>query len=289
MSAAERATVIQLLKLTVASDLQTRERTMTSPASACEHIDIEQREQILYLRFNRPERKNALSRAMYSALADAIVSGNQDSEIRVLVLSGQGADFTSGNDLLDFMDEPQIAEQHPAVRFMRALQGADKPVIASVRGAAIGIGTTMLLHCDLIYAADSARLQLPFVNLGLCPEYAASYLLPRLVGTARANELLLLGEALTAQQALAYGMINAVVAEDRLDSFVAERAQHLVKQPPAAVRRTKALLKRALQAPIEMALTAELAALAEGLQSAECKEAVSAFFDKRTPDFSRFS
>lgn len=261
---------------------------MTVLQHACDHIQVDQQGQTLYLRLNRPDRKNAISRAMYNALAEAITYGNQQPDIRVIVVSGNGSDFSSGNDLLDFMNEPEIHDGHPVVCFMRTLQGSHKPVIAAVQGAAIGIGATLLLHCDLVYAAADTRWQLPFVKLGLSPEYAASYLLPRLVGYPRANELLLLGESITAQQALEFGLVNAVVPVDQLAELVAERAQQLAAQPPAAVRRTKLLLKRAQQAQIDIALAAEFSAFAEGLQSAECKEAISAFFEKRPADFSGF-
>lgn len=262
---------------------------MEAFVSPCPQILAEQNTHVLHLRFNRIERKNALSLVMYAALADAITHANNDPGIRVVVLGGSGEIFTSGNDLLDFMNEPEIHPQHPVVRFMRALQESAKPVVASVRGPAIGIGTTMLLHCDLVYAAESARLQMPFVNLGLCPEYAASYLLPRLVGHARASELLLLGEAFSAQQALDLGIVNAVVPDAELDALVNERVSRLTRQPPAAVRRTKALLKASQTPAIETALVAEFAGFAEGLHSEECKEAVTAFFEKRAPDFYRFS
>src|SRR5690606_29760757 len=193
---------------------------MDAFTSPCAEVVIEQSEHIFRMGFNRPERKNALSLAMYAALADAIDYANRDPDIRVLLCKGGDEIFTSGNDLLDFMSEPEIHDQHPVVRFMRALSGSAKPVVASVRGSAIGIGTTMLLHCDLVYAADNARLQLPFVNLGLCPEYASSFLLPQMVGHVRASELLLLGEAFSAAQALSLGIVNAIAAENDLDAVV---------------------------------------------------------------------
>lgn len=257
-------------------------------SSQCPQLIVAERDRVLHLQLNRPERKNALSLAMYTALAEAIAFADAHRDIRALLLTGTREVFTAGNDLLDFMNEPEIHEAHPVVRFMRALQQCGKPVVASVRGPAIGIGTTLLLHCDLIYAADSARFQLPFVNLGLCPEYAASYLLPRLIGHGRASELLLLGETFTAQQAADFGIVTTVAADADLDALVEARLQHLVKQPPAALRRTKKLLKQPQAAAIEAALTAEFSAFAEGLHSEECKEAVTAFFEKRAPDFSRF-
>ncbi len=261
---------------------------MTSITSDCPQLEINLHERVLTLRFNRPERKNALSLAMYAAAADALQKADVNSEVRVIVITGTGECFTSGNDLVDFMNEPEIHENHSVVRFMRALQHATKPVMASVRGPAIGIGTTLLLHCDLVYAADNARLQLPFVNLGLCPEYAASYLLPSMLGHAKASELLLLGEPFSAAQALQWNMISGVVDDAELDEFVLAKAQRLAQKPPAAVRRTKALLKQAQLPAVDEAIAAEFVGFAEGLGSDECKEAVMAFFEKRAPDFSRF-
>lgn len=261
---------------------------LKSITHSCSELIVTETAQVLQIQFNRPERRNALSLAVYAALADLIVAANQAPEIRVLMLTGDADCFTSGNDLVDFMNEPEIHAKHPVVRFMRALHHSAKPVVAKVRGPAIGIGTTMLLHCDLVYAADNARLQLPFVNLGLCPEYAASYLLPRLLGHQRASELLLLGEVFDGAQAQALGLVNAVVPDAELDDFVAARLARLSAQPPAALRRTKVLLRQASKAPVELALEAEFIAFAEGLASAECQEAVSAFFEKRMPDFSQF-
>lgn len=261
---------------------------MTSITSDCPQLEVNLHERVLRVRFNRPERKNALSLAMYAAAADALQQADASGDVRVIVITGTGECFTSGNDLVDFMNEPEIHENHSVVRFMRALQHAAKPVIASVRGPAIGIGTTLLLHCDLVYASDNARFQLPFVNLGLCPEYAASYLLPSMLGHAKASELLLLGEPFGAAQALQWNMITGVVDDAELDEFVLAKAQRLAQKPPAAVRRTKALLKQAQLPAVDAAIAAEFVGFAEGLGSDECKEAVMAFFEKRTPDFSRF-
>jgi enoyl-CoA hydratase/carnithine racemase len=258
---------------------------LSSPIS---QILVRQDERICYIHLNRPERKNALSLAMYAALADVINAANQESSVRVVVLAGTADFFTSGNDLLDFMNEPNIHDNHPVVRFMRALQDSEKPIVAIVRGHAVGIGTTMLLHCDLVYAATDARLQLPFVNLGLCPEYASSYLVPRLVGHLKAAELLLLGESFSGEDAAAMGLVNAAVPNAELDAFAQSKIARLAAQPPAAIKRTKALLKQAIRMPVEAALQAEFLGFAEGLHSEECKESVTAFFEKRAPDFSRF-
>lgn len=245
-------------------------------------------DRILTLSLNRPERKNALSLAMYSALADLILAGDADVQIRVIVLTGTDEFFTSGNDLLDFMNEPQIHEKHPVVRFINALRHCGKPVVAVVRGHAVGIGTTMLLHCDLVYVSEDARLQLPFVNLGLCPEYASSFLIPRIVGQQKAAELFLLGEPFSGAEAASIGLATKAIPADELNDFARAKIQRLVQQPPAAVRRSKALLRAATQAAIEQSLQAEYSGFAEGLASEECKESVTAFFEKRAPDFSRF-
>lgn len=262
--------------------------TSTTITSASPQILVTQDERILRIQFNRPERKNALSLAMYAALADIIHAANNDRSVRVVVLSGVNECFTSGNDLLDFMNDPEIRDTHPVVRFMVALQNCQKPVVAVVQGHAIGIGTTLLLHCDLVYAAKDARLQLPFVNLGLCPEYASSYLVPRLVGQQKAAELLLLGESFTGGDAEKMGFVNAAVSSDELIAFAESKIQRLANQPPAAVRRAKLLLKKTQHQGVETALAAEFIGFAEGLNSDECKESVTAFFEKRAPDFSRF-
>jgi enoyl-CoA hydratase/carnithine racemase len=243
---------------------------------------------ILTLSFNRPERKNALTLAMYGALADLIKTADEDNEVRVLVLTGTEEFFTSGNDLMDFMNEPEIHENHPVVRFMEALRHCSKPVVAVVRGHAVGIGTTLLLHCDLVYAADDARLQLPFVNLGLCPEYASSYLVPRLVGQQKAAELFLLGEPFSGADAAALGLVTKAVPWDELTEYSRAKISRLALQPPGAVRRTKALLRAATNVPVDACLRAEFSGFAAGLVSDECKESVTAFFEKRAPDFSRF-
>lgn len=255
--------------------------------SNCAQIQLHQDQRVLSIQLNRPERKNALSLAMYSALADVIQQANQSTDIRVLVLKGQDEFFTSGNDLMDFMNDPVIREDHPVVRFINALMHSEKPVVAVVKGFAIGIGTTLLLHCDLVYVAEDAKLQLPFVNLGLCPEYASSYLLPRLIGKAKASELFLLGESFSGIKAAELGIATASVPWDELNDYAQEKINRLAKQPPAAVKRTKTLLSNN-QKIVDQCLQAEYEAFAEGLGSEECKESVTAFFEKRAPDFSRF-
>ncbi len=258
---------------------------ITSPSA---QVIARLEDRVLTLSLNRPERKNALSLEMYVALAELIDAANGEQQVRVVVLTGSDEFFTSGNDLQDFMKQPEIHEDHPVVRFMDALRGSAKPVVAVVRGHAVGIGTTLLLHCDLVYAADDARLQLPFVNLGLCPEYASSYLLPRLVGQQKAAELMLLGEPFSGLDAERMGIVTKALPWDELTAYAQERIAKLAKQPPAAVRRAKALLHSATRVPVKMSLQEEYIGFAEGLASEECKEAITAFFEKRAPDFSRF-
>lgn len=245
-------------------------------------------ERVLKLSLNRPERKNALSLAMYSALADLISAADRDAEVRVILLTGTKEFFTSGNDLADFMNEPNIHAQHPVVRFIDALRQCGKPVVAIVHGHAVGIGTTLLLHCDLAYVAEDARLQLPFVNLGLCPEYASSYLIPRVAGQQKAAELFLLGEPFSGAEAAQIGLVTKALPAEQLAVYAQQKIQRLAQQPPAAVRRTKKLLRAATDTAIETCLRAEYAGFAEGLASDECKESITAFFEKRAPDFSRF-
>ncbi len=245
-------------------------------------------ERVLKLSLNRPERKNALSLAMYSALADLISAADSDAEVRVILLTGTKEFFTSGNDLADFMNEPNIHAQHPVVRFIDALRQCGKPVVAIVHGHAVGIGTTLLLHCDLAYVAEDARLQLPFVNLGLCPEYASSYLIPRVAGQQKAAELFLLGEPFSGAEAAQIGLVTKALPAEQLGVYAQQKIQRLAQQPPAAVRRTKKLLRAATDTAIETCLRAEYAGFAEGLASDECKESITAFFEKRAPDFSRF-
>jgi enoyl-CoA hydratase/carnithine racemase len=241
---------------------------------------------VLTLRFNRPEKKNALLAAMYSAAADALKVAAGDNSVRVAIITGTADSFTAGNDLKDFLENMPTDADAPVFRFMRTLATFPKPVIAAVNGLAIGIGTTMLLHCDLAYAVPAAKFQMPFVNIAIVPEFASTLLLPRLVGPVRAAELLMLGEAISAEKALAYGLINAVVAPEDLISTVTARAAVLASKPPTAMRQTKALL-RGNGAEIAERIGWENKIVGERLASAEFREAATAFFEKRAPDFSK--
>jgi enoyl-CoA hydratase/carnithine racemase len=195
------------------------------------------------IRFNRPDKKNAITAAMYAALADALDRAAADPAIRVVTISGEGDIFTSGNDLKDFMAAPPLDLDQPVFRFLTAISHFPKPIVAGVAGAAIGVGTTLLLHCDLVVAAPNASFSLPFVDLALVPEAASSLLLPRLVGPHRAARHLLLGDPFDADTAFAYGLVTEIAATAELEDRVAAIAERLAAKPPEAVRLTKALLK----------------------------------------------
>ena len=243
---------------------------------------------VLRIEFNRPEKKNAITAAMYGALADALLAADADDAVRVVLIHGKPEVFTSGNDLADFLANPPRGEDGAPFRFLRAISRFGKPVVAAVSGAAIGIGTTLLLHCDLVYAAIGTRFALPFVNLALVPEAASSFLLPRLAGWPRAAELLLLGEPFSAEKAREIGLVNEIVAPEGLLETAMATAQKLAQKPPGALRLTKALMKDGLIAQVEQAMSREGKIFAGRLNSPEAKEAFSAFLEKRKPDFSRF-
>lgn len=248
---------------------------------------------ILTIEFNRPERKNAITGAMYQTMADALVDAGQDAAVRAILIVGKPEIFTAGNDLEDFLKNAPAGGQpdlgRPVYQFMRALSGTSKPVVAAVAGAAIGIGTTMLMHCDLVYAADNAKFSMPFVQLGLCPEFASSVLFPAIAGYPRAAEKLLLGEAFLAPEACEMGLVSKVLPLDELIPFAARQAARLVALPAASIRATKGLMQRARSGQIDAALTAEIELFSTMLRAPEAKEAFNAFFEKRMPDFSKFS
>jgi enoyl-CoA hydratase/carnithine racemase len=244
---------------------------------------------VLAIAFNRPEKKNAITSAMYASMADALAEGANDAAIRVILIAGQAGIFTAGNDLEDFLHHPPLGADAPVLRFMRALSGASKPVVAAVSGAAVGIGTTMLLHCDLVYAADNAKFSLPFTQLGLCPEFASSLLFPRLAGYQRAAEKLLLGEPFAAQEALQMGLVSRVVPAAELRAFALGQAAKLAALPPSALRVTKRLMKDEQAAAVSTRMLEENSQFLEMLQAPEAKEALNAFLEKRRPDFMKFS
>ncbi|MEO7337068.1 MAG: enoyl-CoA hydratase [Caldimonas sp.] len=236
----------------------------------------------------RPEKKNAITGAMYRAMADALDAAVADPAVRAVLLTGQPGIFTSGNDIEDFMQRPADGTESPAIVFMKALLGCDKPVVAAVTGAAIGIGTTLLLHCDFVYVSDEARLAMPFVSLGLVPEFSSSLIVPQLVGNVRAAEKLLLGDPFTGADAVEAGIANAVLPAGEVVNHARRIAERFNGLPPGAVRETKRLLRRARSEQVLETIGVESAIFATRLRSPEAQEAFSAFFQKRKPDFSRF-
>lgn len=235
---------------------------------------------VLKLGLNRPEKKNALSQQMYRQLSAALEQAAADNSIHVVLLHGSSDCFSAGNDLLDFLGAGELNRQHPTVQFLYQLAQFNKPLVAAVAGLAIGIGTTALLHCDLVYAADNARFQLPFTQLGLCPEAGSSVLLPNLVGYQRAAQFLLLGEAFGASDALQMGLVNQVVTGQDLLVLAEEKAAKLAALPADAVQSSKALLKRNAQTLTIDTIAAELVQFQRLLQSEPCQQRISAFFKR---------
>lgn len=241
---------------------------------------------ILELAINRPERKNALYGELYLFIEQALLEAEQEKSVNVVILRGYGADFSAGNDLGDFA-QGNFSVDAPPFRLLRALNGLSKPIIMAVRGVAIGIGTTMLLHADLAYCDSTTRFQMPFVSLGLSPEGAASLLLPRLAGYNKAAELLLLAELFNAAQAKEAGLVNAIIDED-VYAYARQKAQRLAALPQASLRATKALLKNNAPTSIENRINEEAAIFVERMQGADMQEAISAFKEKRAPNFKQF-
>jgi len=252
------------------------------------HILTETKDRVLRIEIARPDKKNALTLDMYAAMADALAAADSDAAVRVVLVHGARDCFTAGNDLKDFLNRPPHSESSPTTRFLRGIANFSKPLLAAVNGAAVGIGTTMLLHCDLVYAAPGARFQLPFVPLGLVPEAGSSFLLPYIAGYQRAAELLLLGQPFDAEKAYAAGFITAIVPEKELFERARAGALAIAALPPAAVRATKALMRGRLAPRVSEAMTDEGKVFGERLTSPEAREAMTAFFEKRKPDFSRF-
>ena len=243
-------------------------------------------EGVAEVRLNRPEKKNAILGEMYAAMADGVLAAERDKSVRVLIIGGEGGAFTAGNDLADFLNRPQSDEEPPVRRFMRALSRAEKPVVAAVDGLAIGIGTTLLLHCDLVVASTRSRFQMPFVNLGLVPEFASSMLLPARVGPQRAAELLLLADSMDAETAKAFGLVNRVVEPAEVDPAALDFARRLAAKPPEAVRQSKRLM-RADPDQVLQRMDQENEVFSRLLSSPEAREAFTAFLEKRAPNFSK--
>jgi enoyl-CoA hydratase/carnithine racemase len=249
------------------------------------HVQVEQRpDGVLSIMLARPERRNAITVAMYSALADAIENAANDAAIRLILLEGQGEDFTAGNDLGDFlqaMPDPGSGQDIPVWRLLRALARNQVPIVAAVHGNAVGIGTTMLFHCDFVLAEEGCRFVLPFVDLGLVPEAASSLLMPRLAGRRRAARHLLLGEPFGASEALGMGLASHVVPQGQLKPALSGLVAALLAKPPEALRQTQALLRREDTEEILERMELENGHFAERLQSDEVRQAIAAFFAAR--------
>ena len=245
---------------------------------------------VLRLQINRPEKRNALTLDMYEQMTSALQEADRNPAVRVVLIHGHPDGFTSGNDLQDFVQSPPVGENSPVGRFITAISTARKPLVAAVSGAAVGIGTTMLLHCDFVYAAENTRFQAPFVNLALLPEAGSSLLLPMQIGHLRAAELLMLGEPFSAAKALQYGLVTEVSADGpaALEAAQAVAAQ-LSAKPPSALLQIKMLLKKPHAEQVAAQVADETRHFAEQVRSPEAAEAFQAFFEKRAPNFTQFA
>ena len=253
------------------------------------YIQQECRDRVLSIRIQRPDKRNALTLNMYRELTSILGQAEENPEVRVVILSGCEQSFCSGNDIGDFLQAGQDMEAvQPARDFLHQIALFKKPIIAAVNGVAIGIGTTLLLHCDLVYAVHTARFQLPFINLGLVPEGGSSLLLPSMLGHQKAAELLLLGDSFDAETAASLGLVNAVVNVEELEDHARKKALVLASKPPAAMTLTKKLLKSQQGRPIAQVLDEEIDIFAQRLLSPEATEAFSAFQQRRPADFSNF-
>ena len=242
---------------------------------------------ILTLTFNRPDKKNSITAAMYQQLADALKVAADDANTRVVVIQGSETIFSAGNDLGDFMNNPPAGDGSPVFQFLHGIAAFPKPLLAAVCGPAVGVGTTLLLHCDLVIAGDNAAFSMPFVNLGLCPEAASSLLVPQMMGYHRAAEALLLGEPFLAEAALEVGLVNRVVPPSEATRVAMQWAQKLAAKPISSLIETKRLLKKGNADTVKARMTEEGASFGRMLREPAAKEAFSAFMERRLPDFSK--
>jgi enoyl-CoA hydratase/carnithine racemase len=239
------------------------------------------------LTFNRPDKKNSITAAMYAALADALEAAQADGAVRCVVFQGHEAVFSAGNDIADFLDQPPAGVDSPVFRFLRAIAQFPKPVVAAVCGPAVGIGTTLLFHCDLVYAGDNAAFSMPFVNLGLCPEAASSLLVPQMLGYHRAAEALLLGEPFMAEAALEVGLVNRVLPPTEAAGYAQAVARKLALKPISALLETKRLMKKGQTQLILATMAEEGESFGRMLREPAAREAFGAFMERRKPDFSK--
>jgi enoyl-CoA hydratase/carnithine racemase len=277
--------------LTRASSVTDRNAPATALNDHSEHtmtIKTSIADGIATIEIARPHKKNALTLAMYELMTDAVRAAMVGHTVRALLITGQEGVFTSGNDLEDFMQRPPTGKDSPVFRFMQALADCEKPVIAAVTGVAVGIGATLLLHCDLVYLSEDAHLAMPFVALGLVPEFASSLLMPQLLGRAKAAEKLLLGEPITATEAVEFGIANAVLPAADVLPHARRMALRFNQLSPGAVRDTKRLMRSSSKDGVNRAMHEEAEIFAKRLKTPEAQEAFAAFLSKRKPDFRKF-
>ncbi|MDB5896249.1 MAG: enoyl-CoA hydratase [Rhodoferax sp.] len=242
---------------------------------------------VMTITFNRLEKKNSITAAMYAELADALAAASADASVRVVVFQGHETIFSAGNDIGDFLASRADSLDAPVLRFLAELSTFPKPLLAAVCGPAVGIGTTMLLHCDLVYAGDNAAFSMPFVNLGLCPEAASSLLVPQMMGYHRAAEALLMGDPFMAEAALEVGLVNRIVPPTEANGLALAQARKLAAKPITALIETKRLMKKGQAAQVAQQIHEEAASFGRMMQAPAAREAFSAFMEKRRPDFSK--
>jgi enoyl-CoA hydratase/carnithine racemase len=248
-------------------------------------IVSECRDGLLRIALNRPQKRNALTGAMYEAIAKLVTGAQLDDSIHAVLFYTSGEHYSAGNDLQDFLDHPPTAGDGPQKRLMDALRTTDVPLIAAVRGATVGSGATMLTYCDFVYAGESTKLHYPFINLALVPEFATSFSLPLQVGQLRAAEIILLGEPFDAHQALAMGLVSAVLPDEDVLQQAEKTARKLAQKPQAALRASKRLMRHQLRPRLEQAVADELIEFSKKLREPDAREAITAFLEKRAPNF----
>lgn len=242
---------------------------------------------VMTITFNRLDKKNSITSSMYAAMADAVAQAAADPAVRVVVFQGHESIFSAGNDIGDFLNQPPTTQESPVFRFLRGIATFEKPLLAAVAGPAVGIGTTMLFHCDLVYAGDNAAFSMPFVNLGLCPEAASSLLVPRMFGYHRAAEALLMGEPFFAEAAQEVGLVNRVVPPTEVNGYAQAQARKLAAKPLTSLIATKRLMKGGSQQEVLQKMDEEGQSFGRMLREPAAKEAFGAFMEKRKPDFSK--
>ena len=241
---------------------------------------------VMTITFNRLDKKNSITSSMYAAMADAVAQAAADPAVRVVVFQGHESIFSAGNDIGDFLNQPPTTQDSPVFRFLRGIATFEKPLLAAVAGPAVGIGTTMLFHCDLVYAGNNAAFSMPFVNLGLCPEAASSLLAPRMFGYHRAAEALLMGEPFFAEAAQEVGLVNRVVPPTEVNGYAQAQARKLAAKPLSSLIATKRLMKGDQQTVLQK-MDEEGQSFGRMLREPAAKEAFGAFMEKRKPDFSK--